>query len=659
MQAHVQCSRPRRHLLWLVLAIALADEIAMVSILQLKDNARWRQRFRTSVLHYAYVAPANPSKGIVHASWDDPQSQVYAWEIPSGTVRQLTQKDGGISYGWLGPAGDFLYFLQDQKGSEIGHIARIPFEGGSPQDLTPNLSPYTLRGFDISRRGNRLAFDAVNENGYRFYCLDLHADGSWGAPQLIYETVQETWACHLSYDGGLLAIKSTGRAPGSRRYSILVFNTQSGHQIAELWDGFDASVEPVQFAPLPDDERLLATSTLHGFLRPLLWDPCTSERVDLPLPETSGAVVPLDWSADGARLLMQGAQQGLFVYDLTANSLSTLTQPAGTFRGRTGPFHTGTAGSFFGPDGTIWAQWSDATQPPQLLALTADETPRSVLPVPPCPVGQPWRSVNFPSSDGISVQAWLGLPAGANTADGPFPTILHVHGGPSGAVSNAFDASSQTWLDHGFAYLTVNYRGSTGFGRAFQEKINGDVGHWELEDMLAARHWLLQQGIADPQAILLEGGSYGGFLTIWALSQNPNLWAGGIAPVAIVDWTMNYEDSSAAMQGWARMIFGGSPQEKPELYRQCSPLTHAAAIQAPLLIFQGRYDSRATPRQMKVFEERMQELGKDCTVIWTDAGHGTASTVSAEHRQEAHLQFAYRVLGLPPSHDTGQLRPTN
>ena len=214
-------------------------------------------------------------------------------------------------------------------------------------------------------------------------------------------------------------------------------------------------------------------------------------------------------------------------------------------------------------------------------------------------------------------------------------------------MSNAFDASSQAWLDHGFAYLTVNYRGSTGFGREFQEKINGDVGRWELEDMLAARRWLVEEGIADPHGILLEGGSYGGFLTVWALSQEPELWAGGIAPVAIVDWTMNYEDSSAAMKGWARMIFDGTPQEKPELYLDRSPLTHAAAIQAPLLIFQGRRDSRATPRQMEHFA-RVRWRHCKRTSHWCGWTADTASPVpaTAEQLQETHLKFAYRVLGL-------------
>ena len=621
----------------------------MTSPIHLEDGAPWRQRFRCNTLSSVYVAPENPSRGIVHGNLDGPQRRFYAWDIPTGGLRTLTQPDQTPSYAWLGPAGDFLYFLQDKKGSELGHIARIPYAGGPPVDLTPQLPVYTLRGFDISRDGTCLAFDAVYENRYWFYCLDLYADGSFSPPRLVYSDQQETWACHLTHDGSLLAVKSTMRAPHSRRYTTLVFDTASGEQVAELWDGADYSVEPVQFSPLAGDDRLLATTTAGGALQPLLWDPRTGSRCDLALPSATGSALPLDWSPDGNKILVQSKtdhHEGLFVFDLAESDLLPLQHPPGTFRGRSGTFHTGTSASFFAPDDTVWAQWSDASHPPRLLSLTATVPPTPVLPPTDCPPGQPWRSVTFPSSDGVSVQAWLGLPSAADASEGPFPTVLHVHGGPSGAVSNNFDATSQAWLDHGFAFLTVNYRGSTGFGREFQEKINGDVGHWELEDMLAARRWLIDQGIAHPDQILLEGGSYGGFLTVWALSQAPDHWAGGVAPVAIVDWTLNYEDSSAAMKGWAHMIFDGTPQQKPELYRDRSPLTHAAAIQAPLMIFQGQHDSRATPRQMERFARTMEELNKDFTLFWLDSGHGFGTAATAERIQEAHLKFAYRVLGL-------------
>ena len=162
--------------------------------------------------------------------------------------------------------------------------------GGPAEDLTPDLPQYTLRGFDISRNGACLAFDAVYENCYWFYCIALGTEG-FGSPQLVHRAREETWGCHLSRDGALLAVKSTHRAPHSRRYTTLVFDTNSGEQVAELWDGSGYSVEPIQFSPLRGDEQLLAASNAGGALRPLLWDPRSNARHDLAPPSADGPVL--------------------------------------------------------------------------------------------------------------------------------------------------------------------------------------------------------------------------------------------------------------------------------------------------------------------------------------------------------------------------------
>jgi dipeptidyl aminopeptidase/acylaminoacyl peptidase len=256
------------------------------------------------------------------------------------------------------------------------------------------------------------------------------------------------------------------------------------------------------------------------------------------------------------------------------------------------------------------------------------------------PAGHAWKSITFESSDGQQIQGWLGVPDG----QGPFPTILHTHGGPEVVTTQQFTPGSQAWMDHGYAYLTINYRGSTTFGKKFQEQIWGNPGYWEIEDMKAARDWLVDNGIADPARMFVTGASYGGYLTLLALGRLPDLWAGGMGVVAIADWTLLYEDEADMIRGYQRALFGGTPEELPEQHKAGSPITYADKVHAPLLVIQGRNDTRCPERQMEVYEARMRKLGKSIEVQWFDAGHRSLDVQRQIGEQEEMLKFAYRVL---------------
>ncbi len=300
-------------------------------------------------------------------------------------------------------------------------------------------------------------------------------------------------------------------------------------------------------------------------------------------------------------------------------------------------------GIYFASDDEIFTQWRDSTQPLQVIALDnrTGRQRRTLLPAPDAPPGHRWKSVTFTSSDGQAIQGWLGLPDG----EGPYPTILHTHGGPTAVMTETFLPESQAWLDHGFAFLTINYRGSIGFGREFQDKILGDLGHWEVEDMVAARDWLVREGIARADQILLAGWSYGGYLTLLGLGKRPDLWAGGLAGVAIADWSVQYEDSAATLRGYQVSLFGGTPQEQPDRYARSSPLTYADDVAAPVLIIQGRHDTRTPARPVEMYEARLKALGKPVELHWFEAGHLGAGVEQEIQHQALMLRFAYRVLG--------------
>jgi len=609
----------------------------MLKPLDRDANAPWKARFRLPILFQPQVATANPMRGLVVSNQASDAFQLYTWDVPTSELHQLTNRPDGTTAGWLSPDGQSVYYLDDQKGNEHGHIVRVPYTGGAAEDLTPAMRPYTLRGFAISHAGNLLAFMAVNADGYQLMGINLAPDGTAGAPHLIYQSKWETWEAVLSAQGDLVAMQSTARASGMRRYSTIVMYTATGQLLRELWDGVEHSVEPVAFSPVAGDPRLLLTSTRSGFNRPVIWNPYTKERTDLALSELAGELRPVGWSPDGQQILLWHINQGieqLYLYHLAPQRLTKLAHPSGSF----GDFK---ATAFFASNDEIWTSQEDAAHPPRVLALdgVTGALKGTVLTAGQTLSGQPFQSVTFSSSDGQTVQGWLGVPAGP----GPFPTILDMHGGPHMMRPHYFDPAAQAWIDHGFAFLSINYRGSTSFGRPFQEKIWGNIGHWELEDMVAARNWLVEQGIADPKAILLHGASYGGYLTLWGLGRRPDLWAGGLAVVPGSDWLVSYEDASEALKGAFRAWFGGTPEQKRDQYIASSPTTYVEQVQAPVLIIQGRHDTRVPPREVEVYEAKMRALGKPIEVVWYDAGHGSTSTAQMIEFVELMLNFAQRI----------------
>ncbi|KAA3665033.1 MAG: S9 family peptidase, partial [Chloroflexi bacterium] len=349
-----------------------------------------------------------------------------------------------------------------------------------------------------------------------------------------------------------------------------------------------------------------------------------------------------DWSIDGHNLLLchsYRTQQQLYTFNLQTQTLTKLNHPPGVYERSIGPF--GTFAHFL-PNNNIVALWQSGTQSSQLIELDrrTGEKMHTIVGPETAVSARPWQSITYTSSDGTLIQGWLAVPGGT----GPFPTILNMHGGPHYQKRSIFDPDVQAWLDHGFAFLSINFRGSTGFGDAFKSQIWGNLGHWELEDMVAARDWLVENEIAQTNAIFLSGASYGGYLTLWGLARRPDLWAGGLAVVAIADWVANYEDATDAMKGAFRMWHGGSPAEVRERYVNSSPATYLESISAPLLVIQGHNDTRTTPRQMEQFEAGMKASGKQIEVLWFDAGHGEVSAAETIAFHEKQIELALDIL---------------
>lgn len=602
---------------------------------------QWKERFRAPRVLWTERADGNPERGLACTNRSGVY-QLYAWDVPTGTLTQITHRREGVLVGTLSPDGESVYYFEDTGGNEVGEHVRVPWKGGPAEVVAPDLRDYSSWAMEHSRDGSTVGFTAGNESGFHVYVMNVGDDGVPGSPREILSSPTLTAGPWLSYSGDVAVVMMTERGNGPE-FSLVGVDTSTGQRLHELWDGEGTSIRAIGFSPVPGDFRLLAAGNASGSERPLIWNPLTGERQDILLPDLDGEVAPADWSPDGRRLLLAqtaGAVQHLYTYDLGTGALTPLHHPAGVQMAFNPPYFT--------PEGEIFVHWQDAAHPPCLIALDGEtgRQTRVVLQAGEVPPGRPFRSVSFTGANGDSIQGWLGVPEGT----GPFPTVLHTHGGPEGVMTDLYSPEAQLWLDHGFAFLTINYHGSTTFGREFQRSIWGHPGDLEVQDMVAAREWLVREGIARPDAVLLTGWSYGGYLTLLGLGQEPSLWAGGMAGIAIADWSVQYEDCMEIIKAYQAAIFGGTPEERPEQYAVSSPITYVEQVQAPVLVIQGRNDARCPPRPMEMYEARMRELGKPIEVHWFESGHAGAfmDVEQSVRDHETMLAFAQRVIGVTP-----------
>lgn len=594
----------------------------------------WQDRFTRQRIFATRVAPADRTAGLVSMA-DGDGIHLHAWDVPSGTTRPVTNVPGANlwQWTWLGHDGRYAYVLADEDGNEVGHLVAVDLHDDSVRvDLTPTLDPYTVRGVDFSHTGAGLVLDAVDASGYSVYYLaDPAAPGP--PPRLLARYRHEAWEPRLSADGTVATVDTTGHNPGVRRYAVQALQVADGAPLGLFTDGEGSSVEARRFSPRSGEATVVVTTDRSGVRKPVLWRITDDTRRPLATGDLPGDVIPVDWSSDGRYLLLchfwRAAQQ-LLRYDLDSDRMELLDAPAGSY------YDERVRGSHFGPDGTVLAATESLAAPLTVYRCAPGAAAEVVLASEPAPPPGPVaRSVDIPSSDGTLVQGWLATPPGP----GPHPAIIEVHGGPHGVQRDEYSPDVAMWVDHGYAYLGLNFRGSTTFGKQYREQIWGDIGHWELEDMVAARQWLVDNRVADPDRVLATGASYGGFLTLYALGVRPELWAGGIAEVAIADWRQTHEDTNAANRTAVASWLGGTPDQVPQRYQDRSPLTHLPRLIAPLLIRQARHDSRAPARQMQAYEQEATRLGKPVTVRWNDGGHASLGADALAYQQQV-LDFA-------------------
>jgi dipeptidyl aminopeptidase/acylaminoacyl peptidase len=557
--------------------------------------------------------------------------EVHSFDAGTRTLTQATSRREGTIGAMLDPSGEWLWWFDDGDGDEYGVWRRQPF-GSDPRSTaeaaTPLAAAYSA-GLALGRKG--LAVVARSDDSYG---TEIHVVTPDEPPRLLYTHQEDAGVGGLSEDTLLTAVVHSEHGD-SRHLAIRVLRTDDSSPVAQLWDGPGKGVEPAGFAPIAGDTRLLVRHERRGRGELLIWDVATGEQreLDLPLP---GEVADADWFASGTQLLVavdNEARTRLYRVDLASGTWEPVGPSTGCVLGATTR-----------PNGDVWTLWSSAAQPPAVRTLAGEVV--LAPPGEPAPASVPVEDL-WVDGPGGRVHALLRRPVDGDgrPLPGPLPLLVEVHGGPTAHDVDAFRAYPSAWVDHGFAVVQVNYRGSTGYGSAWRDALDTRVGHTELEDIVAVRDHVVAAGLADPERVVLNGGSWGGYLTLLGLGTYPDRWALGVAGVPVADYVAAYDDEMEALKAFDRSLFGGSPEQVPDKYRDSSPITYVDAVVVPVLILAGENDPRCPIRQIDNYVARLAQREVPHEVYRFDAGHG--SLVDDERVRQARAEFDFVTRHLP------------
>lgn len=257
------------------------------------------------------------------------------------------------------------------------------------------------------------------------------------------------------------------------------------------------------------------------------------------------------------------------------------------------------------------------------------------------------ESVEFPSKDGKTAHAFF-YPPRSGSHEGPEgslpPLIVTVHGGPTSAAAVQLLLETQYWTSRGFAVVDVNYSGSTGYGRAYRDRLKGHFGEIDVYECVQAARHLAQQGIVDPERLIIHGGSAGGYVALCALTFHDVFTAGasyyGVADaISLAAHTHKFEAS------YLDTLIAPYPQAE-HLYRKRSPIHHTNELSCPLILFQGSEDEIVPPEQARELAAALQEQNLPYAYLeFEGEGHGFRKAGTVERVLGAELYFYSRVFG--------------
>jgi dipeptidyl aminopeptidase/acylaminoacyl peptidase len=611
-------------------SISLAGQTPAPSAAIITDPAQITSKQKFDVQPFT-IEKLYMTRAIGFSSWSPDDKQVAfvtnisgrynVWVVPAqgGWPEQLTvSNQRQVNVAWS-PKGRWIAYMSDYDGNEQWDLFVVSASNGQVVNLT-NTPEVSEEGPVWSPDGEKLAYSVKPKQSpnYELEVMEVltkkitHITSNTPAA---LSNVGPFW----SRDGKSIVFTQFDAA--GKESNVFIVSAAGGratnltpHQGEKNFTATDLS---------PDGKTVLITSNAgNGYENAGLIDVATKKITWLTSDkwETSSG----NFSPDGKRLTWTAnidGNQDIYVYDMTTRQAHALPLA----KGINSPGGTGTP---FSHDGARLLYTHDGPNAPNDLwdydfgtGKSRQVTHSLVGGVRGEDMVEPFL-VHYPSKDGKwQISAFVYVPYNAER-NGKNAAIVSIHGGPTAQTMNSFARGTQYLVNQGFFVIAPNYRGSTGYGKEFEDANRFDMGGGDLEDVISAAEWIKKTGFIDPKKVAVMGGSYGGYLTMMAVTKAPDLWAAGVPIVPFVNWFTEIENEDPLLRQYDIATMGDPMKDKARLQER-SPINFVDQIKAPLLILAGGNDPRCPRTEAEQVANALKKRNGVVELkVYENEGHG-------------------------------------
>jgi dipeptidyl aminopeptidase/acylaminoacyl peptidase len=568
------------------------------------------------------------------------------WTVSSdgGWPMQLTVSDQRQLLPTWSPSGKWIAFASDYNGDEQWDIFLVSPKTGQVVNIT-NTREISEESPTWSPDGRYLAYTVKPKTSSTFE-IDVYDTAMREVKHVTKGTASDRmnvgpiWSAD---EKSIFYTQEQAKGTDSNIFVVEVASAESTlltpHEGENLYEADDVS---------PDGAHLLITSNAgNGYDNVGLLEVAT-QNIQW-LTNDKWEIAGSSFAPDGKSLLYTANVDGnveIHRYDIASGKAHVLPIPKGMSRpvGRNSPFtkdgsrllfsHTGATSP-----GDLWIHsLADGKSSQITHSLVGGVRAEDMV--------EPYL-VRYPSKDGkwtISafVYAPYNLPRNAQ-----HPAIVFVHGGPTAQTMNGFNRFIQYMVNQGYFVIAPDYRGSTGYGKEFQQANLFDMGGGDLQDVLGAAEFIKQTGYVDPKKLILMGGSYGGYMTMMGVTKAPDLWAAGVPIVPFVNWFTEIQNEDPVLQQSDMATMGDLVKNKA-LYEDRSPINFVDKIKAPLYLLAGGNDPRCPKTEAQQVVDAVKKRGGVVEFkVYENEGHGFARV---ENQIDAYKRVAdFLKAHVPPA----------